>query len=112
MDELQRLKQRRRRRQEAFTALGEIEDRLKSLALTFEQVEDLALTLKAKRFLFFTTYPPERAALLTLADSSVPLLEDIAIRVHAIQDEFSNLQHSDDRERIELEAILTPKPTR
>jgi|GEM_PF-6449294 len=112
MDELARLKLRRRRRQEAFQALDEVDDRLKSLAGTLHQIEALAVDLKVRRFLVFASPAPERAPLLALCDGATPLLEDIGERVQSLRNEFQALKHSDDRERLELEALLTNPTTR
>ena len=112
MDELSRLKLRKRRRQECFQALDEVADRIKALAATLHQIEALAVDLKVRRFLVFASPAPERVPLLALCDGATPLLEEIGERVQALRNEFQALKHSDDRERSELEAILTPKPTR
>lgn len=112
MDELSRLKLRKRRRQGCFQALDEVDDRLKSLSATLHQIEALAVDMKARRFLVFASPVPERAPLLALCDGATPLLEDISERVQVLRNEFQALKHSDDREWQELEALLTPKPTR
>lgn len=106
MEELARLKLRKKRRQAALQALNEVDDRIMGLASTLHKVEDLASGLKVRRFLVLTTPAPERAALLALCDGAAPLLEDIAARLESIRAEFASLAHSDDRERQELETLL------
>jgi hypothetical protein len=110
MNELDRIAKRKKRRQYAFQALNEMDDLTKALVKTFQGIEDIALGLKKRRFLFFATRTQESDALLGFADRAAPLLEEISGHVQAIRGEFSALQQSDERERQELEALLNNLP--
>lgn len=108
MDELARLRARRRRRQEAFQALDTITDSLQALQATLERIERLALELQKRRGLFIAPRVPESAYLLGLLDRANPALVQIFGRAQEIRAEFLSLAHSDDRERLALEALLNP----
>lgn len=108
MDELLRLKLRRKRRQEAFEALAKIDDATQALRLGCQAISEAAQDLKARR-VYFLLHPFRAFKRIATASNHAALvseLEAIESRVSELRNEFSNLQHSDEREMKELKAIL------
>lgn len=109
MDEIQRLKLRRRRRQDALQTLLKIDDALAVLKSSFTEIEHLRSQL---------WYPWRWSrALAAIAGHArnASLLAEIASGVGAIRAEFYSLRISDERELQALESLQkpqTPIPTR
>ncbi len=105
--EIDRLKLRRKRRQEALQALNEAEDRAKELLLALREIEELTREMQTHRLRFIWNPKLRHQALAGIAKraAKAPLLAEISIRVDAVRSEFMSLAHSDDRELKALEGL-------
>lgn len=115
MNEVDRLKQRRRRRQEAYQTLAQVDDFSTALLQAFQGINARVEALRTRR-IFFLFHPAQQNRLLAeIAEQTAKasLLAEVTNRVKAIRGEFSALQHSDERELKELGVIPhPPTPTR
>lgn len=113
MDELGKLRAKKKRRQEALALLNEAEDRLQSLRAAFQGIETLASAPKARRrqilpdaFRFKAV--AKDAQLTEIADRAQQgqVLAEIADRLTAIRSEFLTLAHADEAVMKELESLI------
>ena len=105
MQELDRLKTRKRRRQEAFQALNEAEDRIKILQSTLADIGVRVQELQNWRSFLRPWLRAQALAVIAGHLEKAPLLAEIATRVQGLRGEFSALAHSDQRELEELQAL-------
>lgn len=114
MDELARLKLRRRRRQEMFQTLNRLDDTLRLLRDSFAEID--ALQAHPWRSILRPWCWHQVLEAISRHARRASLLTEIGSGVEAIRAEFHSLRVSDERELQALEAlqqsIKTPTPTR
>ncbi|GLH72053.1 hypothetical protein GETHLI_05550 [Geothrix limicola] len=113
MNELDRLRAKKRRRQAALQQIGEMEDRLQILKNSFQEIRTRALTLQIRysRFIpdairFRATSKESLLKEISEISEKDALLDEIAGGLDSIRSEFLTLARTDEAELQELDALL------